>query len=340
MDNCIIREDTTLILFETLALIVYPVVSIIIPVYNVAQYLNECMKSVLDQSYTNWECILVDDGSNDESGSICDNWSEKDRRFRVLHQPNRGVSSARNVGLSAATGKYVVFIDSDDWVNDSYLSDMLEKADDNLDLVVSGIIIERNDRTVQICPPKEITLRMLYGTQPSDWVEFINLLYGPYVKLFKRSILCEYDLTFPEGQSLGEDMIFNLSYLDHSSDILFIPKADYHYRVAGTGSLSTMYRSDKFQIEYDLWKRRKLFFDEKELWNKELEDYMEVQLWGIVYNGVFNVKRPSMKYLKGVLGVPEISVLSQSSFKASPRIKKAIINRDCLFFYLLRRLKG
>lgn len=316
------------------------VVSIIIPVYNAAPFLEVCLQSVAGQTFKEWECILVDDGSTDGSGVICDYWLDNDQRYRVIHQSNRGVSVARNVGISVAVGKYIVFIDADDWVEQTYLSDLLEQSNDSTDMILSGIIQERKDGISGICPSKEIVIQLSAGAQSSDWVEYINLLYGPTAILYRNSIIKENSLIFPEQQSLGEDMIFNLSYLEQVSNALIIPKANYHYRILDGDSLSTMHRYNRFEIEYDLWKRRKSFFDKKGIWNKELMDYMVVQLWGIVYNGVFNVKRPSMKYLRDVLRIPEIDWLKKSTYNTSPRIRKAIISRNCLFFYILRRIKG
>lgn len=314
--------------------------SVIIPVFNVEAYLDECLSSVARQTYRDWECILVDDGSTDRSGDICDSWSSIDNRFIVIHQSNKGVSAARNNGLAKAEGDYVVFIDADDWVEETYLSDLLDKSDDSVDMVLSGIVQERADGSCRICPSREITIHLSAAAQSSDWVEYINLLYGPYAKLYRHSVIKDNGLSFPEQQSLGEDMIFNLSYLEQVSNALIIPKANYHYRIQDGNSLSTMYRYNRFEIEYDLWKRRKSLFDKKGIWTKELVDYMVVQLWGIVYNGVFNVKRPPMKYLRSVLSIPEIDWLKNYSYNTTPRIRKAITSRDCLFFYILRRIKG
>ena len=119
-------------------------ISIIIPVYNTAQYLDQCLESVLVQSYTDWECIVVDDGSTDNSGEICDKWGKRDSRFVILHQKNQGVSAARNKGLERCKGEYICFIDSDDWVEPTYLSHLYDgmKNNEGVDMVVSGFIFE------------------------------------------------------------------------------------------------------------------------------------------------------------------------------------------------------
>lgn len=118
-------------------------ISIIIPVYNVKLYLDNCIQSVIQQSYTDFECILVDDGSTDGSSEICDQWAEKDNRIIIVHQPNGGVSSARNKGLEQAKGEYICFIDSDDWVDVDYLSAMINNLKEKeTDLIICGLTQE------------------------------------------------------------------------------------------------------------------------------------------------------------------------------------------------------
>ena len=110
-------------------------ISIIIPVYNVSQYLNECIQSVVNQSYKDFECILIDDGSSDGSEIICDQWEQKDSRIKVIHQPNQGVSKARNRGIAEVQGEYITFIDSDDWIDSNYLNALLQPIEKyNVDL--------------------------------------------------------------------------------------------------------------------------------------------------------------------------------------------------------------
>ena len=102
-----------------------PLLSVIVPVYKVEAYLDECVESILNQTYTDLELILVDDGSPDRSGEMCDAWAERDSRVRVIHKPNGGVCSARNAGLDAARGEYAAFVDSDDWLDPGMYEAML-----------------------------------------------------------------------------------------------------------------------------------------------------------------------------------------------------------------------
>ena len=114
-----------------------PSVSIIVPVYNVELYLSKCIDSILAQSFTDWECILVDDGSKDSSGKICDEYALKDTRIKVIHQTNKGVSVARQVGIDNASGEYSIHIDPDDWVEPNMLEELYNKAKtDDADMVI------------------------------------------------------------------------------------------------------------------------------------------------------------------------------------------------------------
>ena len=116
-----------------------PLVSVIVPVYNVAPYLEQCLDSIVNQSYRNLEIILVDDGSTDKSGAICDRYAEQDSRIQVVHKENGGQSSARNVALDMMTGEWVLFVDSDDWIELNTLELLLEQKDERADLVEFGV---------------------------------------------------------------------------------------------------------------------------------------------------------------------------------------------------------
>ena len=116
-----------------------PFISIVVPVYNVERYLPRCIESILRQTYTNFELILVDDGTPDRSGIICDRYAERDSRIRVIHKENGGVSTARNTGIDAAKGEWITFVDSDDWVSDEYLKTLTTHLHNNsYDLVIGG----------------------------------------------------------------------------------------------------------------------------------------------------------------------------------------------------------
>ena len=123
-----------------------PKISVIVPVYNVEQYLPRCIDSILDQTFTDFELLLIDDGSKDKSGEICDNYAKKDSRIRVFHKENGGVSSARNLGLYNAKGKYIAFIDADDWVENEYLRIMYKHGEEECaDIISSDFFLDNTE---------------------------------------------------------------------------------------------------------------------------------------------------------------------------------------------------
>lgn len=150
-----------------------PTISIIIPVYKVEKYLSKCLDSIAAQTFTDWECILIDDGSPDASGKICDEYAQKDSRFVVIHKKNAGVSAARNDGLKNARGKWISFFDSDDTIDKETYEDSLKVAEEkNADLVQWGIILETDGKEIKRNSCKEGLLEaedLFEYFEPSTW---------------------------------------------------------------------------------------------------------------------------------------------------------------------------
>lgn len=209
--------------------------SIIVPVYNVEKYLERCIESIVHQTYERLEIILVDDGSSDQCPQICDEWSKKDGRIRVIHKQNGGISDARNAGLSIASGEYIAFVDSDDYIEaDMYrvLVDSLER--NRADITCAGILFEKEDGSRQRicrCPSKELQLdgdtaihyalhRRIVGTA----------VWG---KLYRREVWA--DLRFPPGET-NEDVAVLVQLL-HNKKLVHTAKPMYHY-VSRVGSVT------------------------------------------------------------------------------------------------------
>ena len=158
-----------------------PAISIIIPVYNAENYLRRCIESVLSQSFTDFELILMDDGSKDKSPQICDEYASQDTRVQVIHKANGGVSAARNDGLDIAKGEYVTFIDSDDWVEREYLQSLYDKR--SLDFVIGSFINEPSGKQ------RKINEYTFIGDKLKDYITKTYLSDGyPWGKLFETSL--------------------------------------------------------------------------------------------------------------------------------------------------------
>lgn len=202
-----------------------PLVSIIVPVYNAEKYIDRCIQSVLCQSFSSWELLLVDDGSTDNSGAICDEYAFKDDRIKVLHKENGGVSSARNDGIRQSCGTWLTFIDIDDYVQDSFLEILVKEAD-KADLVVSGVHYV-NDK-ISFLPPDRLV-------DISDDLPFLDeqlcsiYLMTCWAKLFKRSFVIGKEIYFNSSLRIGEDTDFVLQYMMCIKSIRFIHTSSYNY---------------------------------------------------------------------------------------------------------------
>lgn len=313
-------------------------ISIVVPIYNASKYLNECLNSIICQTFCDWECILVDDGSKDKSGEICEQWALKDSRFKVIHQQNQGVSVARNNGIKVSTGEYLCFIDSDDWVDPDYLQHLYNHIGD-AEIAVSGLVREYNDHSgtsTVPCITKKVVL------EPSSVMDFIALnknflLYGPVQKLYRKEIIDYFDIHFPENCAYGEDLLFNYSYLEHVKTIAQIAKCNYHYRIIGNGTLSSKFRPDQFKQDYEQWKLLRNFYVRHNLWLEPAKDLLYKRLWGTVYDGLFlypKLKDKGFSYLQTILSIPEISKLKQYDFACASWIRHAVLWRQAWVFYL------
>ena len=204
-----------------------PKISVVVPVYNVEKYIRECIDSLLNQSFSDFELILVDDGSTDFSGNICDSYKEQDARIKVFHKKNGGVSSARNLGIEKSVGIWIAFVDSDDYVDGKYLENLYKSAC-NCDVVSCGffIINEFSKKLSSNVNP--------YGVfYQKDIVDIVNndwFVTSPWAHIIKASLIKCNDIKFYENRSVGEDTIFLLSCLDKANCIKNISNTLYYYR--------------------------------------------------------------------------------------------------------------
>lgn len=196
-----------------------PKLSIIIPIYNAEQFIRRCIDSILEQTYTDFELLLIDDGSTDDSSRICDVYSENDSRIKVFHKKNGGVSSARNVGLDNANGEWIVFIDSDDAINNQYLS-VTKKA--TVDLILTGCDYYGATYIKDKIKITDSTLSHFY----ENYLQTLQMRV-PWAKFYKRSLI--ENLRFNESYKVGEDTLFVLSYLRRVKSMSVTNNTSYIY---------------------------------------------------------------------------------------------------------------
>ena len=213
-------------------------ISVIVPVYNMEKYLERCVDSILSQTYINLEVILVDDGSSDSSGAICDNYAVRDSRIKVVHKANGGLSSARNAGLDIATGDYIGFVDSDDFVS-SQMYQLLAERLDNSDCEIANVMYIRVDDNGNTTPSK-VPHNTDKEIPAQQFIKELMLHTGDvsvWSKLFQKKIFD--NLRFPEGK-LNEDLIFMLDVLGRVKKIAFVAYVGYFYFIR-SGSISGGY---------------------------------------------------------------------------------------------------
>ena len=209
-----------------------PQVSIIVPVYDVEDYLSRCLDSILAQTLKEWECICVDDGSPDGCGQILDEYAAKDARFVVIHKENGGTSSARNAGLDAARGEYIGFVDPDDWIESETYEAALEAARrTDADIVQWRRIQEKLNKSTPIIDLPEGVFDIAQNPQ------YFTLKI--WDKLFRREFILENGLRFPAGVRLGEDRPFSFKCYVLAKKLYFINRALYHYNCTRDDSQSS-----------------------------------------------------------------------------------------------------
>ena len=217
-------------------------VSVIVPVYNVEKYLNQCVDSILEQTYRNMEIFLVDDGSSDLSSSICDEYEKKDNRVKAIHKQNGGVCSARNTALQQAKGDWIAFIDSDDWIEKNYLEELINCAKvNNAEIALCGYN--------RVTGNKKESINNSGNTIVLNSREFLIMLLNPqtgygfsHMKIYKSE--CIKHTLFNTDLKVGEDALFNEQIVPYVTKVCLLEKSLYNYRI----SLNSLVR--KYDCEY------------------------------------------------------------------------------------------
>lgn len=212
-----------------------PKISVIVPVYKAEAYLHRCVDSLLAQTFQDYEILLVDDGSPDRSGEICDKYAKKDKRVRVFHKENGGVSSARQCGMDHTQGEYVIHADPDDWVEPEMLEELYEKAKaENADMVICDYFCEERNQSIYISQkPSSLNHETVLCEM------FTRLLHGSsWNKLVRLTCFQQFNVKYPVELSYCEDFYVNACLLSHEIRVAYLPKAFYHYdQYTNPGSL-------------------------------------------------------------------------------------------------------
>ena len=242
-------------------------VNIIVPVYNVEKYLDKCINSLINQTYEQIEIILVDDGSKDYSGRLCDEWSKKSNKIKVVHKKNEGLGMARNTGLDYAMGDYVMFIDSDDYLAGNVVEKLLEKLlSEKVDAAFTGMIrftdkgilseVDRKYKDItfrenELCKTYMVEMAGTLPDEPIDSYLYMSVCTG----IYSMKVIRDYSIRFEsERKMISEDFIFNIDYFSKAKGVTFIAENGYYYRI-NEDSITRTYNPKRFEMEI-------IFFEE------------------------------------------------------------------------------
>lgn len=257
-------------------------ISIIVPVYNVEKYLRKCLNSIITQTYENLEIICIDDGSPDNSIDILNEFIKKDKRIKIIRQKNQGLSGARNTGISNATGKYIMFIDSDDWIEQNMVELMAKKMiGKNLDLVICGTYDDYFDRKCEINNLSEIKKYLQENINGISYFKIVSQKTNLFTaiacnKLYRLDLIKNKKIFFPE-KKLYEDLFFTFRYLINSRYVDIVENPLYHYVRRKTSITNILNSKDLDDVLFTL-RSLKNFLEEEEQYellnSLEFKEYM------------------------------------------------------------------
>lgn len=266
-------------------------VSVIIPVYNTAEYLAECIDSILRQTLKEIEIICVDDGSTDGSSDILDRYALQDNRIRVIHKDNGGPASARKVGIREANGQYIGFVDSDDWIEEDMYELLYQRAGEyQVDMVTCGFCLEGNYTTTHMDTVaqglyagedmKELRGKAIYNLQERSSGLKASLCY----KLFKRDLICDAQYAVPDEITMADDKMCLLTALLECNSVYVFYKALYHYRIRANSIVHSGSAEYLLKV-YAVYKYMQGLFDHR-CFTKEMRWQSEIYITELLYKGI------------------------------------------------------
>lgn len=299
-------------------------VSVIVPVYNPGEWFEDCINSILRQTYQCIEVILVDDGSTDGSSQKCDLYAEQDNRVQVIHLENGGVSKARNTGIQAAKGDFLVFIDSDDWIEGNMLTDALRRIEsDESELAIYAMQIDKyknGNIIIKDMRYKEDTI--FSAKEIAD--NFEELYYNDYLsssctKVFRKSIIDMYQLKFDESLVMYEDLCFVLEYISKCNKVSILKDTYYHYRMDDTILAVSKRKTDNLLKNLENVVNKIIsFLSEKKGTISEKDNNVIVDLFIIYLHKLFAQRNSMLIRMKGIRQLEKEQTLQQA-LKACPK---------------------
>lgn len=322
--------------------------SIVIPVYNAESTLADTIKCVLRQSFTDYELILIDDGSTDSSFSICKHYGASDNRIKIVHKENEGASAARNNGIEIASHEYITFIDADDSISDNYLQCLVDdlRKNDCPDLLIQGLS-QKWPHFSKDFLLKDKHYNLYQGEAPEFFKDvYLNDFSGPYCKLYRRSIIDSQSLRFSKDIIYAEDLDFTLRYLPHCNSVATSSKANYSY-LMHSGSVSSKIYSFEKELKglrqlYSSYSSLSSVFHSSHLLNmmkKSICDYF----WRIIYSNYRNNYNRKTRIMNlNALSIEELTFFNDSYFPATlftRLVRNLLVNRKMILLDMILKFR-
>lgn len=316
-------------------------VSIIIPIYNSERFIGECLQSILHQSFQDFELILVDDGSTDSSYSICKSYKDSDSRIHLVSKKNEGVSSARNCGLRYAKGKYIVFIDSDDYIAPEYLQTLLSKVNDTTDFVFSGMIDMSMGHIKKRITQREYVWRL---DKEDDFIDFLYqpLQSSPCAKLYSHRIIKEHKVCFDTTLNCAEDRDFNLRFFDYIGYAVSTSYSGYFYRRDVEDSLTKRANPNAFKNRCIHWGIRQNLIEKRNFNSSKAYKRLVNDIYNNTYDEIvslssngYSIKKTFHKCTEELSIVDFIYLKKWEKYIKAPYWQKTLLTNKCFFFLIL-----
>lgn len=321
--------------------------SVIIPVYNVEKYINRCLKSILSQRYNDLEIILIDNGSTDRSGSICDIYANEDANISVYHIDNHGVGSARNFGLSKARGEFIYFVDSDDYLVGNLFAEFEDKLTPDLDLLVFSYynsfeqeMTEKN-RTKKILPYNGSYDKYDFSKIFKD-LFLSDMLYTVWNKIYRREFLLENNFSF-EKYELGEDVRFNLNAYRNVNKVYLSQDSYYVYVIGRKGSAMSSYNPKRLQYQLQELELVDSLLKDWHIDSSNLDNTVKAR---ILMSNIHNISKQKLPVIKKVKLVKEIckskdmaDFIRNDSSILNPLVKMLLRCRMYIVLIYLKRMQ-
>ena len=312
-------------------------ISVVVPVYNAQSTLEKCVESILGQTYEKIQVVLVNDGSKDSSLDICRELADRHNNIKVIDKPNEGVSQTRNRGIEEADGEYILFVDSDDYIDSDMCETMLRRMEENnADVCMCAMTLHKNGESI-VKPLEEQVLQ----SKENIAKKFISIYKTTYVnspcnKLYKKKLIKK---LFLKDISLGEDLLFNLDYLNECNKVVTVSNSFYHYQFVNGQSLTQKYRTDNFDIAARLYGAVTDYGRENGVTFQEMRPVREVFMRSIFYaiQDLFYYCKEDKKYKKKVLkewadnAYVKETVRSVGNVSSQQKIIAGLLRRKLLF---------